>query len=341
MKKIITILLCLALAIVLLAGCSGKTASNGEKQTASENTDAENLKPEKVTVVLDWVPNTNHTGLYVAKDKGYYKEQGLDVDIIQPSEGGTAQLIAAGKGQFGISYQEEVTNARATNVPVKAVAAIIQHNTSGFASPVEKNIKTPKDFEGKIYGGWGSPTEAAMIKALMDKYGADFNKVKIVNIGSADFFTSVKKDIDFAWIYYGWTGIEAELRGVRLNYIDIRKEDPNLDFYTPVIIVNDDYAENHGDTIKKFLAATSKGYEYAIKNPEEAGNILLKSAPELNKDLVIKSQQYLAKEYQSDAPRWGEMKQSVWENYANLMYERKLIPKNINASEAFTNEFLP
>src|SRR5665811_17165 len=107
------------------------------------------LEMKKITVVLDWVPNTNHTGIYVAVANGYYAEEGLDVDIIQPTEGGSADLIAAGKGEFGISYQEQITYARTadTPLPVVAIAAVIQHNTSGFASPVEKNIKTPSDFE--------------------------------------------------------------------------------------------------------------------------------------------------------------------------------------------------
>lgn len=136
---VVSILLCMWLSASIFAD------SGSEK----------NLK--KITVLLDWIPNTNHTGMYVAKEKGYYTEEGLSVDIIQPSEGGSAALIAAGQGEFGISYQEQVTYARTTKepLPIKAIAAIIQHNTSGFASPTERGIKSPKDFEGKKYGGWG------------------------------------------------------------------------------------------------------------------------------------------------------------------------------------------
>ena len=104
------------------------------KEPAPESKAQEEKKLEKITVMLDWVPNTNHTGLYVAKDKGYFKEQGLEVEIIQPSEGGTSQLVATGKAQFGVSYQEDVTMARANGIPVVSIAAVIQHNTSGFAS---------------------------------------------------------------------------------------------------------------------------------------------------------------------------------------------------------------
>src|SRR5665647_3025311 len=124
MKKAIVLALIMSMLAIGLAGCSTKTS---EKNT---------VPLQKITVVLDWFPNTNHSGLYVAKDQGYYAEEGLDVNIIQPSEGGNPQLIAAGKGDFAISYQEEVTIARSQDIPVVAIAAVIQHNTSGFASPV-------------------------------------------------------------------------------------------------------------------------------------------------------------------------------------------------------------
>jgi len=289
------------------------------------------------------VPNTNHTGLYVAKAKGFFEEEGLDVNIIQPSEGGAAALIAAKKAQFGISYQEEVTYAKTAEkpLPIKAIAAIIQHNTSGFASPKDKNIATPKDFESKVYGGWGSPSEEAILNALMQNSGADFKKLKMVDAGSDDFFTVTKKNIDFEWIFYGWTGIEAELKGFPINYIELRKLDNRMDYYTPLIIANEEVLKDNPELAKKFLKATTKGYEYSIENPEESANILVKAVPEIDAKLAVASQKYLAKEYKADAKRWGEMKEEVWNNYTQFLFEKKLIPKNMDAKEAFTNEYLP
>ena len=142
---------------------------------------------KKITVVLDWTPNTNHTGLYVAKDQGYYEEEGLDVEIIMPGESGADQLVASGKADFGVSYQESITQARIQDVPIVSIAAVIQHNTSGFASPVEKNIISPKDFEGKKYGGWGSPIEESVIASLMKQENANPEEVSIINIGEYRF----------------------------------------------------------------------------------------------------------------------------------------------------------
>ncbi|MEA4827427.1 MAG: ABC transporter substrate-binding protein, partial [Clostridium sp.] len=113
------------------------------------------------------------------------------------------------------------------------------------------------------------------------------------------------------------------------------------DYYTPVIISNEDTLKNNPELVKKFLKATTKGYEYAIQNPEDSANILVKAVPEIDAKLAVASQKYLAKEYKADAKRWGEMKEEVWNNYTQFLYEKKLIPKNMDAKEAFTNEYLP
>jgi ABC-type nitrate/sulfonate/bicarbonate transport system substrate-binding protein len=298
---------------------------------------------EKITVVLDWVPNTNHTGIYTAKSLGYFKEENLIVDIIQPSEGGSADLIAAGKGEFGISYQEQVTYARTADepLPVVAIAAIIQHNTSGFASPSDRNIKSPKDFEGRIYGGWGSPMEDAMLKGVMQKYGADFSRVEIVNIGASDFLTSVSKDVDFAWIFYGWDGIAAKLKDFPINFMLLQNLDSRLDFYTPVIIASEDTISRKPGLVKRFLRATQKGYDYAIKNPAEAAEILVKEVPGLDSSLIIASQEYLSSQYLADSAQWGHMKPEIWDTFSGWMFENNLITKKLDVQKAFTNEFLP
>ncbi|MGI6549754.1 MAG: ABC transporter substrate-binding protein [Syntrophomonadales bacterium] len=327
MKRIWLLMVCL-LVLGLVTGCGG--GGQTEKDA-----------PEKVTVLLDWTPNTNHTGVYVADKLGYYQEEGLEVDIVQPSAGGALQLVAAGQGDFGFSYQEEMTIARTQGLPVKALAAVIQHNTSGFAAPTDRGIKTPGDFEGKKYGGWGSPAEEAMIRALMNQVGADFSKVEMVNIGSADFFSSVERNVDFAWIFWGWAGIESELKEVPLDFIRLIDYSPALDFYSPVLAANEKTIAEDPDKVSRFMRATAKGYEYCIEHPQEAAEILLEAVPELNRDLVMASQEYLVAEYQADAPRWGLMAEKRWRDYADWMYSQGLIEKPLESEKAFTNEFIP
>ena len=324
MKKI-SILLIVAMALMAMVGCN----------------DASDEGLKDVTVVLDWTPNTNHTGLYVAVENGYFEEEGLNVEIIQPSSGTAEQLIATEKAEFGVSYQENVTLARLEDIPVVSIAAVIQHNTSGFASIASKGIKSPKDFQDKKYGGWGSPIEAAMLKALVEKDGGDFEKVEILTSGASDFFAMSKNDIDFAWIFEGWTAVEAELNNIELDYIPLKEWDENLDYYTPVLITSENMIEKNPEMVKGFMAAVSKGYEFSIDSPEAAGKILLKHAPELDEALVLKSQEFLAAEYQSDASQWGIQKSSVWTNYQNWLFERNLIDDVMDVEKAFTNEFLP
>ncbi|GAA0178725.1 ABC transporter substrate-binding protein [Clostridium sediminicola] len=333
LKKISYLVTTVLLSTMVLAGCA---ANNNEPETVEKEKEL-----QKITVTLDWTPNTNHTGLYVAKDKGYYKEVGLEVEIVQPSSGTAEQLVAADTAQFGISYQEAVTLARLEGVPVVSIAAVIQHNTSGFASIKDKGIETPADFEGKKYGGWGSPIEQATLKALMEKHEADVDKVEILTSGATDFFASSENDIDFAWIFEGWTGVEAKLKGIELNYVDLGKEEAALDYYTPVIITNESNINNNEELVENFMAATAKGYEEAIQNPSEAATILIANAPELDKDLVIASQEFLSKKYKDDAAQWGVQKKEVWDNYTNWLFDNELISEKIDTEKAFTNKFLP
>ena len=329
MRKIIFVFLgivLIILSIIWVKKIIKQTKSGAQKQ--------------KVTVLLDWFPNTNHTGLYVARQKGYFAKENLEVTILQPAEGGNGQVIAAGKADFGVSYQEDVTQARAANLPLVSIAAIIQHNTSAFASLAETNIKTVKDFEGKRYGGWGSPIEEAVIKSVMTEVGADYSKVKNITIGETDFFKTIGRDSDFQWIFYGWDGVEAKRRGIKLNTIMLKDLNPILDYYTPVIITNIDHVKNQKDLVSRFMKAVKAGYEFSIKNPGEAASILIKSAPELNPELVRQSQVYLSHEYQSDAKKWGIQKESVWKSYAQWLVDHKLLKKMINVKDAFTNEFL-
>ncbi|MDO7906782.1 ABC transporter substrate-binding protein [Paenibacillus sp. JX-17] len=328
-----------ALIILALTACGGsKPDSPGTSEGSAKGSD----KPLKdVKVVLDWTPNTNHTGLYVAKEKGFYEKEGLNVEIVQPGQASADDLVASNKIPFGISYQESVTQARIQGVPLVSIAAVIQHNTSGFAAPVDRSIQSPKDFEGKTYGGWGSPVEEAVMKSIMDLQGADVKKVKNINIGDADYFTAVKRDIDFAWIYYAWTGVEAELRGEPLDMLYVKDYSKDLDYYTPVIVTNEETIKSDPELVKSFMKATSEGYKFAIDKPEEAAGILSAAVPELDKKLVAASQKWLSPRYQDDASQWGVQKAEVWSNYATWMYDHKLLDKQLEADKAFTNDFLP
>ncbi|HWK23643.1 MAG TPA: ABC transporter substrate-binding protein [Ureibacillus sp.] len=336
MKRLLILVM---ITVFTLVGCQSNDSQAKSTTTKTQNDETSALR--KVTVVLDWTPNTNHTGLYVAKENGYFEQQGLDVEIIQPGDAGADQLVATGNAEFGVSYQESITFARTQDVPIVSIAAVIQHNTSGFASPAAKNITSPKDFENRVYGGWGSPIEQAVLKTLMNTENADIEKLDIVNAGDLDFFTMANKGIDFAWIYYAWTGIEAKLRGEDINMVYLTDYSEKLDYYTPVLATNETMINDDPNTVKAFVKAASQGYQFAIDNPEEAAAIFSNAVPELDAELVLESQKWLSSKYQDDAPRFGEQKLEVWKNYADWLKENGVLEGEFNPEDAFTNEFLP
>lgn len=325
------------LLIVLAAVCALSLGACGSQnqQQAQETADL-----TEVTLVLDWTPNTNHTGLYVALEKGYFAENGLNVSIIQPSESSVLQLLSAGTAQFGIDFQESLTFARDAGMPVVSIAAILQHNTSAFATPADRGITSAKDFEGKTYGGWGMDMETATIRYLMEEAGADFDKVNIVTIGDTDPLTAMDMNsIDFAWIYEGWEGISAKLKGVELTYVPLG-DDPVFDYYTPIIATSEDMITNNREIVEKFMDAVVKGYTFAAENPGESADILLRHAPELDAELVKASQEYLSPRYIDDAESFGVQKAEVWERYTKWLYDQGFIETLVDSSKAFSNEFV-
>lgn len=328
MKRFIALLLAFVLCFGVAACIGGGSADSAEG-------------PQDVTLVLDYVPNTNHTGFYVARELGYYEAQGLNVTIIEPGDNDSTTLCAVGKAEFAVTYQENVTYARtaADPLPIRAIATIIQHNTSGFVTDAAAGIETPKDFEGKVYAGWQAPSEAAVLEAVMKKYDADFSKLTMVGaVGSG--LGSMTNGIDIQWEFEGWSVINDRMQGYDVRYVPVKDLDERLDYYTPVIITSESMIANDPETVERFMAATKQGYEYAIANPDEAAEILGKVIPETDMDFLKESQRFLSAQYSLDSEVWGMMKDEVWDNYTGFMYEYGLIHKSIAASEQYTNEFI-
>lgn len=300
-------------------------------------------KSEKVTLVLDWTPNTNHTGLYVAQAKGYFEEAGIDVEIMQPPEDGAAVLVAGGGAQFGIDFQESLAPAFATDepLPITAVAAIIQHNTSGLISLKEKGIESPKDMSGNTYATWDMPVEKAILKHIIEKDGGNYDELNIVPTTVTDIVSALQTGIDLVWIYYAWDGIAAKVQGIETNYIKLADVSEELDFYSPVIIANNDYLKENPKQAKAFLAAVEKGYAFAMEKPEEAAQILCEAAPELDANIVAESQKWLADKYYEDGERFGIIDGVRWDRFYKWLYEQGVIEQEIPAGLGYSNDYLP
>ena len=294
-----------------LSGCGGAEKPAGS--AASGDT-----KLRKVTFALDWTPNTNHTGVYVAAERGYYKEAGLEVEIVQAPENGADALVAAGDAEFGVTFQDTMASyvSGSDPMPVTAIAAIIQHNTSGIISMKDKGITSPAEMAGHTYATWELPIEQGMIEHCVEADGGDFSKVEMIPSTVTDEVTALSTDqVDSIWIYWAWAGEKCKLAGLDTNYFAFADIDPVFDFYTPVIIANNGVIEDDAEMVQAFMDATRRGYEDCIADPKGAAEILLKAAPELEEELVVASQTYLAKQYQADAETWGEIDQKRWDAF--------------------------
>ena len=308
---------------------------------------AEEKDTEKITFCLDWTPNTNHTGIYVAQAQGYYEEAGLDVEIVQPPEDGSALMCAAGQAQFAIQAQDTMAASLALDDPlgITAVAAVIQHNTSGIISRAGDGIDTPAGLTGKTYSTWESPIEHAMLENVVNGDGGDFSKVTLIPNDITDEPAALAAhQTDAIWVFEGWGYINSEVEGVDCDYFNFSDVNPVFDYYTPVIIANNDYLESNPEQARAFMEATAKGYEYAAEHPEEAADMLiagdntgsLKGAEEL----VKKSQEFLSAKYIDDADSWGVIDADRWNAFYRWLYENDLCEKDLTGI-GFSNDYLP
>lgn len=330
-----------AAAGLALAGCGGQGAGSGSATTSAASGSAADTT--KLTFVLDYTPNTNHTGIYAAIAKGYYAEEGLDVEVVQPPEDGADALVGAGKAQLGMSYQDVMANYLGSDdpLPVTAVAATIQHNTSGIISRQGDGITRPKGMEGKRYATWDQDVEKAIIKSVVTTDGGDFSKVQLIPASSSDEVTGLKaNEFDCVWCYEAWAVQNAKVQDFAYDYFSFRDIDSVFDYYTPVIIANNDFLKDQPDVAKAFLRATKKGFEYAEQNADAAAQILVDAAPEVDPALAKMSQEFLADQYTAEASSWGVIDSDRWAKFYAWMNENSLTPVKLDEAAGFTMDYL-
>ena len=333
MKKIV----CILLAVILVIGGFALYNKSGNK--------AEKLT--EITLCVDWTPNTNHTGFFVADKLGYYEEAGIKIQIVQPPENGAELMTASGQAQFGISFQDTLADLfSAENPPeITSVAAIIQHNTSGMISRKGEGATSPKGLEGMRYSTWDWPIEQATVKYVMEKDGGDYSKLELIpNVITNEAEALKNGDTDAIWIYYAWSGVACEMAGLEFDWFAFTDIDEVFDYYTPVIVANNAFLEENPEIAKAFMQATKKGYEYAVKNPVHAAQILVEGdttgSLDGSLDFVAASQQWISEKYIDDAEQWGVFDAERWNRYYSWVYDEGLIAKEIPENFGFTNDFI-
>ncbi|MBX4950274.1 ABC transporter substrate-binding protein [Rhizobium binae] len=250
--------------------------------------------PAKVRIALDWTPNTNHIGIYVAKAKGFYAAAGLDVEILPFTDTSAGTLVSNGVADFGISSEIEALTQRAGGGDVKMVYGVVQTETARLIYKGGRDdIKSPRDLDGKTYGGFGGTWESALISAMIRSDGGT-GDVKTVTLGTSAYEALDNGSVDFTLEIYTWEGIAAELENRKLgrfHYSDYGIPDEQ----TTVIVSSDAYLAASREQARAFIQATRQGYAYSVDHPEEACDLLISSSNGalMNTELVKASQKAL------------------------------------------------
>ena len=337
------------LLIVIVVGAFVMQRNALGNTNATTTTSHGSQKLTTMTLALDWTPNTNHTGIYAALQNGWYKDQGINLQLLPYSNNVSPDvLVSSGKADVGISSTESIVADAASGQPVVSIAAILQHNTSALVTLASSGLTRPRDLDGKVYGGFGAPYEGAVVGEIIKKDGGKGN-FKNVTL-SVDAMQALESHrVDFAWVFEGWEVIQAERQGIKLNVMPITNYGIP-DYYTPNIITSPNEIQQKSDLLHRFMAATLKGYDYARSNPQQAAQDLIDLAPKgtfPDAGLVFASQQFLSPRYVDSGRTWGMQDASAWQGYPEFILQSGGVQDasgktvtSLNLNALYTNQFL-
>ena len=302
-----------------------------------------------LSLALDWTPNTNHTGIYVALANKWYEEEGIDLTILPFSEAVLPDVVvASGKADIGIGSTEGVVADAAAGAPVVSIAAIMPHGTSALAVLKSSGITRPAELTDKIYGGFGAPFEEPVINTIIRNDGGD-GTFKNVTLRIEALNALKSRRIDFAWIFLGWEGVQAQREGIDLTTFPITAYGIP-DYSSPDIITSPETLAKKTDALRRFMRATARGYEYAREHPREAAQFLINAAPPgtfPDSALVLQSQAYLSPRYAEAGKKWGMQSKQAWHDYPKFMLDNKAVidvngkpVTSLNFDALYTNELL-
>lgn len=301
---------------------------------------------KKLRLALDWTPNTNHTGFFVAREKGFYKNAGIEIDIQSPLEDDyattPAKKLELGETDLAIAPTESLISYRTKSDPfsMRAIAAILQEDASAIAVLKNSEVTRPKDLDGKSYASYGARYEDQIVKQIIKNDGGEGNlnlhypnKLGIWN-------TLVDGTYDATWIFTAWEGVEAEQRGIELSTFKLG--DYGIPYgYSPVLCASEDRIANDPGILTSFLQATKRGFEFATSRPEQAAEILKPELTEHDRQHLdlLKSQTMINDFYVKDG-NWGVMESNVFDPFVDWLKANDLVSDSLDADLLFTNKCL-
>jgi ABC-type nitrate/sulfonate/bicarbonate transport system substrate-binding protein len=308
--------------------------------------------PAKVRFALDWTPNTDHTGIFVAQHEGWYRDTGIDLQILPYATATPETLLAAHQAECGISFQDSMTFAVAAGADIVSVAAVLQKTASAIGVLASSDIQRPRDLDGKTYAGFGYPNEVPTLKAVIQADGGtgDFT---VATLDAAAYEALYHHQADFTIPFTAWEGVEATLRKIDLRYFQF-SDYGFPEFYQVVIACDRQWLQKDPDAAKRFVAATVRGLQLSNDQPDEAAAMLVAENPgafDANPDLPKASQEFLASGgYLVDANgKAGTQTLERWTGYSKFLFDQglltdasgKKLTKPLDYASLFTNDFLP
>lgn len=273
---------------------------------------------QDVSLALDWTPNVNHIGVYVAQQQGWYAQAGVRLKILPFASAAPEVLVTAGRADVGVSSEEGVASAAATADPVVSIAAILGRNTAAFGVLAKSGIRRPRDLDGKIYAAFGAPYETPIVQRLIRSDGGKGEfRSPVLTAGGLPALLSGRAD--FMWIFEGTEGVEARRQGNPLRTFALTSYGVP-DSYTPVFIADPGRLTANAPRLKAFLKATVRGYEYARAHPAEAAALMSRALPRgtfPDPGVLTDGATWLSRHgaYARPGQPWGVQSLKMWTDY--------------------------
>ena len=311
-----------------------------------------------IDLVLDWTPNTNHTGFYVAAAEGYYADRGLSVRIRSPAaddyEQTPAKRVATGGATLAIGPSESVISysTHPEYPSLTAVAAVCQTDLSAIVSLADGDVDRPAELDGGRYASYDARFEDHIVARMIENDGGEGSFESITPPKLGIWNTLLEGDADATWVFTPWEGLLAERDGIELNAFGLDEYDVPYG-YTPVLLARPETIEADDDRLADFLDATAEGYRFAAGNPEAAADLLRAEATGMDADdpeFLRESQRRVSEAYLTDDGAWGPMATERWGAFVDWLAEEGILTTldgepipadDLPPESLFTNEFLP
>jgi len=297
-------------------------------------------------LALDWTPNINHIGFFVAREKGYFRSRGLNVQLLDPAtdhyQTTPAKKVERGEADLALCPMESVISYRtkANPFPLKAIAALLQEDLSAIAVRPGSGIRSPRDLDGKTYASYHARYEDGIVRQMIRNDGGRGD----LRISYPDklgiWATILQGRADATWIFLNWEGVEAESKGVELAYFNLK--DYGIPYsYSPVLAADETRLSASADAYVQFLAAGKQGFQFAREEPNEAARLLAPFVPETDGRIDLdRSLAYTAPHF-GDAHDWGRMDPKQVQAFLNWLKRHELENQPLQATELVTDTLLP